>query len=221
MTKILTASVLVLLLSSATYATPTVVGDVVLNSDGTYTYTYELSDVDPGRKVTGIAWWVTPGPPSVGPESGPLVYTVPWFWTFGIGSGTLGGAWISSVGARFIHPETMIELVTPIGPNSGTLLHGDTRVFSFTTGYAPVLGTYQLSENENGSEVNYQQLFGTVVLPNVDGSLNEQGAQGTGLNLPPDFVPPVSVPDDGDGLGMLAMSLMAVACAHCFTGPGR
>jgi hypothetical protein len=187
-------------------AAPIMSGSYVENADGTFTYSYEVSGVDPGRKVTGVAWVVLEGAAAPHPAYLPLSWTVPYFWSLlpGHGGPIAGGVWTSATGQNFSVPSGGTRDI-PTGPNSGTLLAGDTRRFAFTTGYAPRLGTYVLVENQDGSEQNYQFLTGTVWLPAYDGSLVETAWSGQStINIPTD---PNRVPEPA----VLTLALMGLA----------
>lgn len=155
------------------------------NNAGLYTYTYTVSDVDPGRKVTGIAWVVIEGAGAPQPAYLPLSWNVPYFWNFlpGHDGPVPGGVWMSNAGTND-GGSTF-----PLDPTWGILLAGQTRTFSFTTGYAPREGTYFLVENADGSEINYNFLTGTTVVPNYDGSLVETLWQGQNTLNPISSVP--------------------------------
>lgn len=180
-------------MSHGSVAAPIADGSVSFDdSTGQYTYEYVVSGVDPGRKVTGINWMVIEGLGAPQPEYLPSSWTVPFFWSFlpGHDGPIPGGAWLSSTGA------SEGNNVFPIDPTWGILLSGQTRTFSFTTGYAPREGTYFLVENAEGSEVGYQFLAGTTVIPDYDGSIPETlwSGQDT-FNRPAGFPDTKTVPE--------------------------
>lgn len=183
----------VLSLSQKSIAAPATEGSVSFDdSTGQYTYEYVVSGVDQGRKVTGIGWVVTEGTGSPQPEYLPLSWTVPFFWSFlpGHDGPVPGGVWMSNTGA------SEGNNVFPPDPTWGILLSEQTRTFSFTTGYAPRDGTYFLVENAEDSEVNYQFITGTTVIPNYDGSIVEIPWSGQDtLNRPSGFPEPNAVPE--------------------------
>lgn len=155
---------------SQSAAVPIVDGMVTFNSGtSSYTYKYVVSGVDPGRKVTGIGWVVLEGVGAPQPDFLPLSWSVPYFWNFlpGHDGPVPGGVWQSGTGGN----DGVNDF--PVDPSWGILLAGQTRTFSFTTGYGPRFGTYFLVENADGSEVNYNFLTGTTVVPDFTGGLAE------------------------------------------------
>lgn len=148
---------------------------LVIFDSGTslYTYEYTVSRVDVGRKVTGVTWVIIEGV-NLQPVYLPASWNIPLFWNILPGnSGPCSpcGAWLSNTASN----ET-----------GDLLLAGETANFSFTTGYAPRDGRYFITENELGSEINFNQIFGNISLPNYDGSLIETLWTGQDtLNAPP------------------------------------
>ena len=182
------ASLLLLFSRVEAFALPIVSGSSSFDANTSlYTYMYDVSGVDPGRKVTSVSWLVSNVAEQ--PAYLPTSWTVPFFW--GIYTGG-GGYWQAGTGDNDGYHDF------PISSEWGTLLTGQTRTFSFTTGYAPRVGTYRLFENQNGSEINYNVLYGTTVVPNYDGSLIESMIVGGSidyLNYPVWFPKPGTVPE--------------------------
>ena len=160
------------LLSGPNVATalPIVASDVSFDSDtGRYTYSYTIFAVDPGRKVTGHWMGDYRGCWGTTARVLPLSWDTPFAWNFlpGHDGPIAGGVWMSNTGSS--NGDNRFRCKS----NWGILLSGQTRSFSFVTGYAPRVGTYFLTENADGSEVGYNFLEGTTIVPDYSASLVE------------------------------------------------
>jgi hypothetical protein len=179
--------------SSSVSAAPIV--DVSVDFDASsqlYSYDYVVSGVDAGRKVTGVGWVVVEGANAAQPDSLPLSWDIPFFWSLlpGANGPIAGGVWEATTGAS----DGINDF--PVDPTWGVLLNGQSRSFRLVTGYAPRSGTYYIVENEVGSELNYNFFTGTTVVPNYLGNLIETSFVGQNtLNVPAGFPPDNGVPE--------------------------